>query len=165
MSEYLRLVCEAPEKYADAPALVDQGGTRTTDYRTFGDLMLRTASWIHQKGLAQRSFIPVKLASSMEYAAAVCGIWMSGNAAVLTGRSFPPERITYICMNCDAPFIIDDDAVEEIRKTEPLDPSVFPASAEEDVAFLLYTSGSTGMPKGILHTFAGLYANQQLGKR
>ena len=68
-------------------------------------------------------------------------------------------------MNCDAPFIVDDDVIDEIKKTELLDISVFPESEEEDVALLLYTSGSTGMPKGILHTFVGLLANQKMGKR
>ena len=165
MNEYLKLMVKAPEAFGGTTALVDRKGTRASDYTEFGDLMFRTASWIYKRHLNERSFIPVRFESSMEYAAAVCGVWLSGHAAVPMGHAFPPERIKYICMNCDAPFVIDDDVLDEIRSTEKADISKLPESGEEDIALLLYTSGSTGMPKGILHTFAGLYANQQLGKR
>nr|MCR4762285.1 hypothetical protein [Lachnospiraceae bacterium] len=81
MTEYMKLLCEAPEKFADNVALVDRGGSRKTDYKTWGDLMFRTAAWIHQKNLPERSFIPVRFESSMEFAAAVCGVWIAGHAA------------------------------------------------------------------------------------
>lgn len=165
MNEYLQLLIEAPEKYAAQTAVVDHNGERSTDYQTFGDLMLRAASYVHSKHLGERSFIPVRLESSMEYAACVCGVWLAGHAAVPMGHTFPEERVKYICMNCDAPFMLDENTLEDIRNTEIADPASFHESSDDDVALLLYTSGSTGMPKGILHTFGGLLANQKLGKR
>ena len=89
MNEYLNLLCEAPVKFAKETALVDHKGKRATDYATFGDLMFRTASWIHGKKLIERSFIPVRFESSMEFAAAVCGVWPSGHVAVPMGKAFP----------------------------------------------------------------------------
>ncbi len=165
MNEFLTLILEAPEKYSGQTALVDHKGERAADYRTFGDLMLRVASYVNARHLSERSFIPVRLEASMEYAACVCGVWLAGHAAVPMGMSFPEERVKYICMNCEAPFVLDENALEDIQRTETADPSSLHDSSDEDVALLLYTSGSTGMPKGILHTFAGLLANQKMGKR
>ncbi|MCR4557705.1 MAG: amino acid adenylation domain-containing protein [Saccharofermentans sp.] len=165
MNEYINLFCEAQKKYAKEIAIVDHDGTRSVDYETFGDMMLRTASWIYSMHLGDRSFIPVRFDSSMEFAASVCGVWLSGHVAVPVGKSFPEERVKYICMNCDAPFIIDDYAAEEIKNTAILDTSVFPETENKDAAILLYTSGSTGMPKGILHSFAGLIANRNMGNK
>ncbi len=165
MTEYINLLYDAGEKFADETALVDRGGTRSTDFKSFREMMERMASWIYGKSLTKRTFIPVRFESSMEFAAAVCGIWLSGNVAVPMGIGFPPERVKYISMDCEAAFIIDDSVMDEIMKTEIIDRTKYPESEDDDIALLLYTSGSTGMPKGILHTFAGLYANQQLGKR
>ena len=164
MNDYVKLFCEAVEKFAGETALVDRSGTRKTDYRTFGDLMRRTAAWVYAKGLKEHSFIPVRFESSAEFVSAVCGVWLAGHAAVPMGISFPDERVRFIRENCEAPFIIDDSVIDEIRGTEPLEDSVYPDGDMEDTAFLLYTSGSTGMPKGILHTFAGLLANRNMGK-
>ena len=78
MAEYVKLLCEAAEKYADNIAITDRKGTRSSDYKTFGKLMRQTAAWIHEKRLEKRSFIPVRFVSSLEYAAAVCGEILSG---------------------------------------------------------------------------------------
>ncbi len=165
MNEYLKLLLEASEKFSAETALVDHKGERATDYKSFGEFMLRAASFVHSKNLGERSYVPVRLESSMEFAACVCGVWLAGHAAVPLGHSFPEERVKYICMNCDAPFVLDDTVLDDIRNTEIQPVESFRESKEEDVALLLYTSGSTGMPKGILHTFAGLLANQKMGRR
>ena len=163
MNDYLKRICEAVDTYADETAIVDRGGARAVDYRTFGDLLRKTASFIHAKTPVRGGFIPVRLDASAEFAAAVFGVWLSGNAAVPMGKNFPEERVKYITMNCEASLIIDDTVIDEIRKTEPLDLSAFPETGMDETALLLYTSGSTGMPKGILHSFTGLMANRNNG--
>ena len=112
MNEYLKALCESIETNGSATAVVDRNGTRETTYKDFGELMRRAASWIYGKQLGERSFIPVRFESSMEFMAMVCGVWLSGHAAVPMGKSFPEERVRYICMNCDAPFMIDENLID-----------------------------------------------------
>ena len=45
--------------------------------------MFRTAAWLYKKDPPLHSFVPVRFDSSMEFAAAVCGVWIAGHAAVL----------------------------------------------------------------------------------
>ncbi|MBQ5311225.1 MAG: AMP-binding protein, partial [Oscillospiraceae bacterium] len=89
MHEYVKLLCETAERYADNTAIVDHEGTRETDYKTLWEMTQRTASWVLSKDPKPGSYIPVRFESSAEFVAAVCGVWLSGNAAVPMGASFP----------------------------------------------------------------------------
>ncbi|MCF0168794.1 MAG: AMP-binding protein, partial [Bacteroidales bacterium] len=100
---------------ADRVAIVDRDGSRETTYGELWKVVCRIAEAIgeRQKNAEGCRFIPICLSDSMEYLASDYAIWMSGNAAVHMGKSFPQERIDYIMGHCEAEFMIDEAFIAE----------------------------------------------------
>ena len=136
----------------DKIAVVDQNGQRQTTYRQLLTMALRVAGYLQQKNYPPHSFIGICLSSSMEYVAAEIGIWLAGHAIVPMGEKFPRERIDYIIHHCQSPLLIDDEMIQAMKNTEPTEIYVLPQ--ENDTNVLFYTSGSTGVPKAVMGSFA-----------
>ena len=155
-NEFLQRLWESFEKYKDNVAVIDRGGKRETTYGELGRLTRCLASGLSEMEFPDASFIPIQLPASMEYLAMEMAVWMTGNAIVPLGTTFPSERVDYIKEHCDAPFVINEVLFEKLATTKtqyPEDNGVIPMDKD---ALIIYTSGSTGEPKGIVHTFASL---------
>ena len=160
-NEYLQPFWDAFERFADLPAIVDNGG-RVTTYRQLGELTRRIAGGLARLDLPENSLIPILLPTSMEYMAAELGVWMAGHAIVPMGTTFPEGRIEYIKEHCEAPLVIDAQRLQEFSEVEELRDEVTRFELEQK-AILIYTSGSTGEPKGILHCFDSLCSHVHTG--
>ncbi|MBO7046883.1 MAG: AMP-binding protein, partial [Prevotella sp.] len=160
-NEYLQPFWDAFERFADLPAIVDNGG-RVTTYRQLGELTRRIAGGLARLDLPENSLIPILLPTSMEYMAAELGVWMAGHAIVPMGTTFPEGRIEYIKEHCEAPLVIDAQRLQEFSEAEELRDEVTHFELEQK-AILIYTSGSTGEPKGILHCFDSLCSHVHTG--
>ena len=112
----------------------------------------RVAGYLHQKNYPHHSFIGICLPASVEYVAAEIGIWLAGHAIVPMGDQFPKDRIDAIMQHSEAPLLVDGKVVQTMMRTEPATHYVLPK--EEDISVLFYTSGSTGVPKGVMADFA-----------
>ena len=150
-AKFLHRLLNALLSNQDGVAVVDQNGRRQTTYRELYTIACQVVGYLQEKQYPPHSFIGICLPSSMEYVAAELGIWMAGHAIVPMGDSFPSYRIDYIMNHCGSPLLIDEETFKEIMVTAPA--QVMNLPKEDDVMALFYTSGSTGNPKGVIHTF------------
>ncbi len=160
-----RFICrliESFKKNHEKIAVIDQDGQRQTTYGDFFTMTLRVAGYLQSRELTPHSFIPVCLPTSMDYLASEIGVWLSGHATVPMSNQFPQERIDYIVAHCEAPLVIDEAVMKEIATTPPA--THFNIPEENDVNALFYTSGSTGNPKGVLHSFKAFGGEVPLDK-
>ena len=84
----------------------------------------------------------------------VLGVWKAGASFTMVEDNYPPERIAYIREDCGCKVVIDKDTWNEILETEPL--QGYEPTDIRDAAFAVYTSGTTGNPKGALHEYGNL---------
>jgi amino acid adenylation domain-containing protein len=133
---------------------------------TYGDLdgqVERIASGLLALRLPPASIIGVCLTRSARFVSAVLGVMRAGHAYLALDPGYPPERIRYMVTDsrarlvvaepvvldrlasCDTPLKLVD-ALEE----RPGDLVRHPPRTDAYPAYVVYTSGSTGLPKGVV---------------
>jgi acetyl-CoA synthetase len=169
MARYcLRAAGASPGK----PALLVIRGAGRRDaeawtYRALEEAILRTACAFRvSHGLAAGSRIAIRLRSRASYALAFFGAIAGGLVPIPISPDLTGRELGFVLSDSEAAAIVLDDSLPH----GPLDPGLAivseavlasaiengPASgyentAADDPAFLIYTSGTTAAPKGVLH--------------
>lgn len=147
---YIDKLVELAQHYPDKPLIVDRDGTRVTTRKVFLDKSRQIAGYLNSLNLPENALLPIALNSCMEYLAIDFGSWMAGHGTVHLSDSYPKARIKFIASDCKAPFVFDQNKVEEALRHKAID--TLAKRTEDNYAIAFYTSGSTGNPKGIIHT-------------
>ncbi|KAK2808905.1 putative NRPS-like protein biosynthetic cluster, partial [Arthroderma sp. PD_2] len=158
--------------HPDAQAVCAWDGELT--YRDLDRLSSIVQGQLQQHGVGSHSIVPLHFEKSKWTPVAVLGVLKAGAAFVLLDPSYPQSRIEAICGDIKAQVIVSsvtqlpsssslvgtvvvvDDTIE---KAESIQLPTLTAVRSDAVAYIAYTSGSTGVPKGIMIEHASFCSN------
>jgi len=147
------------------------GREQVADYGGFHDRAARVASWLIGQGIKPGDRVGLFMKNCPDYLIAQYGAWYAGAAVVPINAKLHGREAAFIVENSTAalafttPGLTESlgDAMQSARlvdttgaefaaalATEPVAKPV--ARASEDLAWLFYTSGTTGRPKGVMMT-------------
>jgi amino acid adenylation domain-containing protein/non-ribosomal peptide synthase protein (TIGR01720 family) len=146
------------ERAPDAVALADDFGETT--YAELERRANRLANTLRGLGVGPEVRVGLRVSRSAEMVKAILGILKAGGAYVPVDPETPAERVALLLK--DAPVVVTESSFpgpSTSGKTLFLDdpawltaPDVRPASGvtPENLAYVIHTSGSTGLPKGVM---------------
>lgn len=147
----------------EAVAVVD--GEQRLSYRELNQRANQLAHCLQALGVGPNVLVGVNLPRSIDLVVALLGILKAGGAYVPLDPAYPPERLAFMVKDAQAPVLVSyqrwaasfahygaeiiclDTDVFRLSRQHDTDPLFMGSVA--DLAYVLYTSGSTGQPKGV----------------
>jgi acyl-CoA synthetase (AMP-forming)/AMP-acid ligase II len=177
MKRYIDLLQESFQKNKDNILVIDAATGKQFTYGEIHDLSLRFSSFLESKGIKKGDHIAVLLPNCVEYMIFYFACMHIGAIPIPVNHRLHPEEIEYILSNSDAKAIIASPSlqklipqtiskdqimilnpfIEEGKETfisflkEQKPYSVpFGNISDDDLCIIVYTSGTTKRPKGVM---------------
>lgn len=149
-----QLVSEQAAATPDASAIVSDSTSWT--YAELDRGAERIASRLLAAGMPPGARVGVMLDRSPELIATMLGVLKAGAAVVPMDVSYPRARID-LMVDRARPFRVISDIAEVRAMLEAPATTTLPAIDPESAAYVLFTSGSTGEPKGVMMPHRALH--------
>src|SRR5215475_2537561 len=155
--------------------------TKRWTFAELSDEVNRISAVVKEK--VKGDTVGILLLNSQRYIATMLGIWKAGKTAVPLNYLLPPAELGFIIQDSGMSALVSSQFFNQsLAAIKPLfgdkgvilmadDPSFVPSSAPSlgpgyrNPALYLYTSGTTGRPKGVILTHDNLLANVESCQR
>lgn len=160
---------EAAQKYPDNTAVVYRD--ISISYRELDEVSDRIGAWLSKRGLGAENPVAILIPRSEYMAVASMGVLKAGCAYQPLDPTYPKDRLRFMLEDSGATVLIADESMldlvpdfgGEILLTDkikelPQAEAALPKAKPDDLFVLLYTSGSTGVPKGCMLEYGNITA-------
>ncbi|MGP1676234.1 MAG: amino acid adenylation domain-containing protein [Burkholderiales bacterium] len=159
----LALIEQRVKSHPNAVAVVFQG--ERLSYAQLNGRANQLARHLIERGVESGSFVGMCLRRSPWMPLAILAIWKAGAAYVPLDPDYPTSRLEYLLRDSAAALVLTQtawlgkltaaggviDLDADHAAWETLDADDLPGPGDGDsLAYMLYTSGSTGQPKGVM---------------
>jgi long-chain acyl-CoA synthetase len=181
------VILDSCRKFAQKTALIDASANRRFTYAEYGETIEQQARGLVAAGLKPGEVVAIFLPNSWEFAATYHAATLAGAIPTLLNPTYREREVRYQLENSGAALLITDGAIlgeinlaglpnlrrvystrqhaggteqfaDLLRKTTAALPTPDKPSAET-LAALPYSSGTTGLPKGVMLSHHNLVAN------
>ncbi len=180
------LVLRKAAELSERPALIDGPSDRTITYGQLAGAIRLVAASLHQRGFGKGDVFAIYSPNIPEYAVAFHAVSMIGGVVSTANPLYTPDELAFQLNDSGARYLLTipmfiDNALQAAGKSKVEEVFVFgeaegatPFAAlmqsdgqvpqvdidpEEDLVVLPYSSGTTGLPKGVMLTHYNLVAN------
>jgi acyl-CoA synthetase (AMP-forming)/AMP-acid ligase II len=170
---------------ADKPAFIDGPSGRTLTYRSWAEAVRSTSNGLARRGFRKGDVFAIYSPNLPEYAVAFHAVSLAGGIVTTINPLYTPAELSQQLKDAGARYLVTvpscvakveqaarDCALREVfvfgeaEGTTPFaalasagDPPVVAIDPREDLVVLPYSSGTTGLPKGVMLTHYNLVAN------
>jgi len=156
------LFAEQVVRVPDAVAVTDSRQQLT--YRRLDERSNQLAHLLRAGGTGPEDIVGIQLRRTADLAVAMLGILKAGAAYLPLDPAYPAERIAFMREDSGARTILTELDHEALDR-QPVTPVTGTGTRPDSLAYVLYTSGSTGDPKAVMLTHASTVEMVRWGLR
>src|SRR5579863_4426526 len=181
------LILESCRRFPGKTAIVDSSCDRRLTYAEYGEIVENLAHGLVTAGLRPGEVLAIYLPNSWEFCAAYHAATLAGAVPTLLNPTYREREVRYQLENSGAAMLVSDgpnldginlaglpnlrrvyttrhaasgaESFSALLKTSSLNFPQPGAPADQTLAALPYSSGTTGLPKGVMLSHLNLVAN------